>query len=314
MSFQWPWLLLTLALIPIVFGLYLLAQWRRRQYTVRFTNLALLGSVVGRRPGIRRHIPAFFFLAGLTTLLVSLARPEAVIRVPKDQTAVMLVMDVSGSMQADDLKPTRMEAAKNAAHALVDSLPDQMLVGLVSFNAAPSVNAPLARDHTIMHRGINSLYANGGTAIGEGLNMALDQLAQRPANDKGERANGVVVLLSDGANSAGRAPAQIAQRAKDEGIRVYTIGIGERGSRATLRTGQRVDLDETTLQAIAQTADGEYFYAADANDLEKIYSDLGSQVSWTEERTEVTALFSAAGTVLMLLAGLFSLWWFARLP
>lgn len=314
MTFQWPILLVSLVLIPILMGLYLLAQWRRRQYAVRFTNLALLGQVVGKGPGIRRHIPAVIFLLGMSNLLVSLARPMAVIRVPKDEATVMVVMDVSGSMQADDLKPTRMEAAKQAARALVDALPDQLQTGLISFQTSASVNTPLTRDHTVMNRGINALSANGGTAIGEGLFQALDQLATRTPDANGAQGSAVVVLLSDGANNAGRPPEQAAQRARDAGVKVYTVGIGQRGAAPILRGGQRVELDETTLQRIAQVTGAEYFYAAESNQLEKIYADLGSMVSWVEEKTEVTALFTALGSALLILGGLLSLLWFARLP
>jgi Ca-activated chloride channel family protein len=226
----------------------------------------------------------------------------------------MLVMDVSGSMQANDLQPTRMEAAKQAAHALVDSLPDQMQTGLISFSSASSVAAPLTRDHTLVHRAINSLFANGGTAIGEGLNSALDQLAQRPTDAQGNQGPAVVVLLSDGANAAGRSPDQAAQKALDAGVKVYTVGIGQRGARPTVQGGQRVDLDETTLQRIANITGADYFYAAETTQLEKVYADLGSMVSWEEEKTEVTAFFSAAGAVLLLIGGALSLLWFARLP
>lgn len=314
MTFQWPWLLIGLVLIPFLLIVYLVMQWRRRKYAVRFTNLALLSEVVGKGPGIRRHIPPVLFLLALTNLLISLARPEAIIRIPKETTSVMVVLDVSGSMQADDLKPTRMDAAKEAAHTLIDALPENMLVGLASFNTGASLNAPLSRDHRMVHQAVDTLYANGGTAIGEGLFIALDQLATRPSDDQGQKGPALVVLLSDGASQAGRSPAQAAERAKNEGIKVYTVGVGQRGASPMLRSGQRVTLDEQTLQAIAAATEGEYFYAAEASELQKIYADLGSQVSWIEEKTEVTAIFSAIGTVFLIIAGALSLIWFARLP
>ncbi len=313
MTFQWPWLLLSLSLIPVLMAVYVYMQWRRRQYAVRFTNLALLGQVVGKGPGLRRHIPPVLFLLGIANLLISLARPEAIVRIPRETTSIMIVMDVSGSMMADDLRPTRMDAAKQAARSLVEALPENMLVGVASFNIAASLNAPLTRDHAVVKRAIDSLYANGGTAIGEGLAVALDQLATRPLDDQGQPGPAIIVLLSDGASQAGRPPAQVAERARSEGIKVYTVGVGQRGAAPQLRTGQRVELDERTLEAIAQATDGQYFYAAQTSELKKIYSDLASRVSWIEEKTEVTAFFSAAGAVFLIIGAILSLFWFARM-
>jgi len=183
MTFQWPYLLLSLVLIPILVGIYLLAQRRRRRDTVRFTNLALLSAVVGRGPGVRRHIPPALFVLGMAALLVALARPTAVRAVPRDDNTVMIVMDVSGSMMADDLRPDRMEAAKQAARAFVEALPDHTRVGLVSFSSRANLAAPASSDHKPVLRAINALAAGGGTAIGDGLDLALDQF-KTSATDK----------------------------------------------------------------------------------------------------------------------------------
>lgn len=315
MTFQWPWLLfLPLIVIPILVVLYVVAQMQRRKYALRFTNVALLSQVAGKGPGIRRHIPAVLFLSGLTFLLISLARPEATIRIPKDEASVVVAIDVSGSMQAEDLKPNRMEAAKSAAQALVDTVPDQLQLALISFNAGANLNVPLSRDKDSIRRSIDRLSANGGTAIGEAIFLGLDQLANRQIDAQAEKNQAIIVLLSDGTNTAGRPPEMSLERAKTEGVKIYTIGVGERGASPALRSGQRVGLDETTLQRIAEATDGEYFYAANAGDLERVYADLGSQISWVEEKTEVTALFSALGAMFFTLAGLLSLWWFSRLP
>ena len=314
MTFQWPYLLFSLGLVPILLALYLLAQRRRRAYALRFTNLPLLDEVVGRRPGVRRHIPPLLFLLGLAALLVSLVRPTATIAVPRDHATVMLVLDVSGSMAASDLQPNRMAAAKAAAHSFVEALPDGFQVGVVSFNQSASVTAPPTHDHALVARAIDALAATGGTAIGDGLNLTLDQLAQRPANGEGQRAPALVVLLSDGQSTHGTPPAAAAARAKGEGVRVHTVGIGRRDAAPQLGRGQRVDLDETTLRDIAGETGGEYFYAAEAGELEQVYTDLGSQVRWVEERTEVTALASALGAVLLLIGGVLSLHWFRLFP
>jgi Ca-activated chloride channel family protein len=314
MTFQWPYLLLSLALLPVLAALYVLAQRRRRAYAVRFTNMALLSEVVGRGPGMRRHIPPLLYLFGLGALLVSLARPTAVIAVPRDQTTAMLVMDVSASMTADDLRPNRMQAAKQAALAFVDALPQNIQVGLVTFSSSASVNIPLTRDRDAVQRAITGLRANGGTAIGEGLHLALDQLGERAVGPDGKPAPALVVLMSDGQSSLGRPPDTAAARAKSEQVKVYTIGVGERGRTTIIGGNQRVGLDEATLQNIARETGGEYFYAADTNELKQVYADLGSAVSWVEERTEVTALVSAAGALLLVLGGMLSLRWLQQLP
>lgn len=326
MTFEWPLLLWGLTLVPLLLLFYGLAQRRRRAYAVRFTNLALLKEVVGRRPGLRRHIPPLLFLLGLAALLVSLARPSAVIAVPRDEGAVMLVVDVSGSMTANDLQPSRMEAARQAARAFVESLPPNTRVGLVSFSSRARIEAPLTRDHAAVIAAIRSLEAEGGTAIGDGLALALDVLRRSsesdpdaaagssPSQSPGTQTPGTVVLLSDGSSSAGQPPDQAAARAGEAGVLVHTVGVGQRDSNA--RVGGRIpaELDERTLQSIAQTTGGEYFYAAQSSDLERIYSTIGTRVSWSQERTEVTALVSGLGTLLVVAAGLFSLRWFQALP
>lgn len=311
MTFEWPILLSALGLVPV-----LLAQRRRRAYALRFTNLALLREVAGDGPGLRRHVPPLLFLLGLAALLASLARPHAVIAVPRDQTAVVLVLDVSGSMAADDLQPSRLDAARRAAQAFVAALPRNAQIGLVTFSSAASVRAPLDHDPAAVERALAGLAADGGTAIGDGLGLALDQLAQRRPDASGERAPGLVVLLSDGEQTGGRlAPEDAVERARTEGVTVHTVGIGVRGSAPRVSGGrQRVGLDEATLQRVAETTGGQYFYAAEAGQLERIYADLGSRVSWVEERTEVTALVSGLGALLLLGGGLLSLRWFQRLP
>lgn len=314
MIFAWPTLLSGLLLIPILALAYLLAQRRRRAYAVRFTNVALLAQVAGRGPGVRRHVPPALFLLGVAALLVSLARPSAVVAVPRDDTSVMLVLDVSGSMAANDMQPNRMVAAQQAASAFVAALPPNVQLGVVSFASSASVRVPLSTDTARAQRAIAGLRAEGGTAIGDGLSMALDQLAQRPVDATGQQAPARVVLLSDGQPTAGRDPQTVAARAQQEGVRVYTVGIGQRGARTRVQGRVNVQLDEATLQRMAEQTGGQYFYAAEAGQLEQIYADLGSQVSWREERTEVTALVSALGTVLMVVSGLLGLRWFQQFP
>jgi Ca-activated chloride channel family protein len=314
MTFAWPSALLALLLVPAFLGAYVWMQRRRRMYALRFTNLALLREVAGSGPGVRRHIPPALFLVGLAAALIALARPELVLAVPTQQASVMLVLDVSGSMAATDLQPTRLEAATQAASTLIEALPDGAQVGIVSFSQGASLAAPLSSNSAEAQRALGRLRANGGTAVGEGLNLALDALAQRPADAQGNRPPAVVVLLSDGESNAGRTPASVAERARVEGVRVDTVGIGQRGGRTLVAGQARVGLDETTLQTIAQTTGGQYFYAADSNQLSQVYAALGSQLSWVEQRTEVAFLASGLAALFFAIGGLLAMRWFSRLP
>uniref|UniRef100_A0A831TAW0 VWA domain-containing protein n=1 Tax=Thermorudis peleae TaxID=1382356 RepID=A0A831TAW0_9BACT len=315
MTFQWPYLLASLVLVPLLLLVYVLAQRRRQAYALRFTNLALLAAVAGPRPGLRRHVPPLLFLLGLTALLLSLARPTAVIALPQDQAHVVIVLDVSGSMRADDLRPNRLAAAIQATEALLESLPGQAQVGVVTFNSDGSVLVPLTRDRGAVREALAGLRADGGTAIGDGLDRALDLLEPR-AEERGNEPPppSVIILLSDGESREGMPPALAAERARELGVTVQTVGIGERGRRILLDGRTQVGLDEATLRQIAEMTGGRYFYAAETTELEEIYAGLGSQVRWVEERTEITALVTGAGALFLIAGGLLSLRWFQRLP
>jgi Ca-activated chloride channel homolog len=314
MVFEWPQLLFGLALIPVLIGMYYFSQKRRRSYAVRFTNLDLLARVAGHGPGIRRHIPPLLYLCGAAALLTSLARPQAVIKIPRDQAAVILAIDVSTSMAASDLNPNRIEAAKKSAIKFVDSLPENLQVGLVSFNENALINVPLTRDHTQVRQGIMRLSTDGGTAIGEAIYLSLEQLSLRAQDPNGKPGPALIVLLSDGESNKGRSPVEAALDSAKAKIPIYTIGIGQRGSKIFLSNGIAVGLDENTLQEVASQTGGKYFYTAETEKLTQIYQDLSSQFAWVSERTEITVFASAAGTILILLGGFLSLRWFQQLP
>ena len=315
MSFQSPWLLLGLLAVPLLIGLYLASQHRRRTYTVRFTNLALLQQVMGKGPGFRRHIPAILFIAGLAGLLLSMARPQATIRIPKGQTSVMLAVDVSGSMAATDVQPTRMEAAVNAGRTLIDKLPGKAQVGLVIFNSQAQVVAPLTADKGSVKDLLGSLAPGGGTAIGDGIQVAVAQLASivDPNGAKSQH-YAVVILLTDGSSNTGVDNMTAAANAAQAHIPVDTIGIGVR-NQTVLVHGQVVEgVDEQSLQQIASATGGKYYYAQDEGQLNKIYSDLGSHIGWTTSKLDLTVPVLALGTMIMVIGGLFSLRWFRLLP
>jgi Ca-activated chloride channel homolog len=312
MSFQYPLLLLALLALPLLVGLYVLNQRRRQAYAIRFTNLALMGQVMGRQPGFRRHLPAALFLLGFTGLLLAMARPTAAVAVPKEKATVMLAVDVSGSMAATDVQPTRIEAARQAGRALINELPGQARVGLVSFNAQATVVAPLTRDHQSVQDALQSLQPGGGTAIGDALELSVQQLVQNRAG--GAKSPEMIVLLTDGTSNTGVPPADGAAQAKAAGIPVETIGVGQRG-KTTFLGGRPIDgVDEQALQSISDATGGHYFYAAEAGVLQNIFGSLGSAFGWTTEMVELTIPALALGTVILLGGGLLSLRWFRLLP
>jgi Ca-activated chloride channel homolog len=313
MSFQSPLLLLGLLAVPLLAGFYWSQQQRRRAYAVRFTNLALLGQVMGKGPGLRRHIPAALFLLGVAGLLLSMARPQATLRVPKDQTSVILVVDVSGSMAAADVQPTRMQAAVKAGQTLIDQLPGSAQVGLVIFNSSVQVVSPLTQDHGSVKDALGSLTPGGGTAIGDAIQVSVAQLAS-VLDPTGKQSHAVIVLLTDGTSNTGMDPLTAAGQAKQAKVPVDTVGIGQR-NQTTLLGGRLVDgVDEQTLQGIASATGGHYFFAADETQLRQIYSDLGSRIGFTTTKVDLTIPLLALGTIILVVGGLFSLRWFRLLP
>jgi Ca-activated chloride channel homolog len=315
MSFESPWLLVGLLAIPLLAGLYLASQQRRRTYAVRFTNLALANQVFGKGPGFRRHLPAILFIAGLAGLLFSMARPQTTIRIPKGQTSVMLAVDVSGSMAATDVQPTRIDAAIAAGRTLIDKLPSNAQVGLVIFNSRAQVVAPLTADKGSVKDALGGLAPGGGTAIGDAIQVAVAQLAGIvDPNAKKSQNYVLVVLLTDGTSNTGIDNMTAASNAAQAHIPVDTIGIGAR-NQTVLVQGQVVDgVDEQALQQIATATGGHYYYASDEGQLNKIYSDLGSHIGWTTTKVDLTVPVLALGTMILVIGGLFSLRWFRLLP
>jgi len=315
LSFGSPLYLLLLLLVPLLGGLYWLSQGRRRRYTVRFTNLDLLRQVMGPAPSVRRHLPPLLFLLGLAGLLVAMARPTATLRVPGPQVSVMLAIDVSGSMQATDVMPTRMDAARAAARTLIDDLPSNARVGVVSFNSSAVVVAPLSDDHQAARNALDTLQARGGTAIGDGIEAALRQLdPSGKTRPSAGRPSSMIVLLTDGSSNSGVDPQQAADEAKTEGIPVQSVGVGQR-NQMTYVQGQLIDgVDEQALQNVSSATGGRYFYAEEASQLEQIYGSLGSNFGWRTRHLDLTIPVLGLGTAIVVAGGLTSLLWFRLLP
>lgn len=303
-------------LLPAVAALaacYVALQFRRRRHAVRFTNLALLDSVAPRRPGWRRHLPAAAFLLMLTSLTVAFARPTGLVRVPRERATVVVAIDTSISMMAEDVEPTRYVAAKDAAGRFVDRLPERFNVGLVSFSGTAQVLVPPTTDHAGVRRAVDRLSLGPRTAIGEAIFASLDTVAILPDGPGSPPAR--IVLLSDGETTVGRANEEASQAARAAGVPVFTIAFGT--DEGTVTVGDRlvpVPANREALRAIAEETGGSFFEAESGRELRKVYEDIGSSVGYTRERREVGSWFVGAGLVLAALAAAGSMLWSSRLP
>jgi Ca-activated chloride channel homolog len=325
MSFGWPLALYGLAVVALALIAYLVAQRRRRRYVVRFTNLDLLENVVAASPRWRRHLPAALGLLALTALVVGMARPQVAVAVPREEATVILTMDSSGSMMATDVAPDRMTAAREAASSFVENLPDGFRVGVVSFSDQADIVVPPTDDRDEALRGLSTLEADNGTALGDAIARSVDLGVSSLEEELAEAAEGespvVILLLSDGANTTGDyEPLEAAEKAEEAGVPVYTVALGTDegtvqgpdgfGGTRTIR----VPPDPATLAAVAEQTGGTFFEAADGDALRSVYDEIGSQVGVEEEQRELTVVFTAAGAVLLLLGGALSTLWFGRIP
>lgn len=335
MSFIWPTLLFSLLLLVPLIALYIRVQRRRRGLIARYGSLGLV-QAGGRAPGWRRHLPSALFLLALGLLLFSLARPQTTVSLPRVEGIVILAFDVSGSMAADDLKPTRMEAAKVAARAFVQRQPPSVQIGVVSFSDGGVEVQPPTNDQAQILAAINRLAPARGTSLSNGILASLNAIAtangrQAPslytnrtpaptavptAVPKGTYTPAAIILLTDGENTAPPGPGAAAGAAADRGVRIYPVGIGSPTGAPLKIEGFSVQtrLDETTLQQIAQQTAGTYYNAVSEDQLQQVYEKLGSQLVIRPERTEVTALFAGAGLFMLFLGGLFSFLWLGRIP
>jgi Ca-activated chloride channel family protein len=347
MTFATPLALLALPLIPLTILALVLARRRRIRFAIRYPALDVLAAVVEReRRG--RWIPAALLVLALTALLLGAARPMARVPVPRDEATVMLVIDVSGSMNADDVDPTRMEAAQRAASRFLDRLPQRFQVGLVTFSSEAETLVPPTTDREAVRSALATLNANGGTAMGDGLARALDVIESArqqagaaappttvdpggsgspgstspapPEPDQAARPPAVTLLLSDGANSAGGDPFIQAERARQLRVPVYTIALGTAGGvlRQPNAFGgtriQPVPPDPDSLARIAETSNGRFFQAPTSQNLTAVYESLGSHIGFRLEEREVTVAFTAAGLLLLAAAGALRVRRGARLP
>jgi Ca-activated chloride channel family protein len=329
------WLLL---LVPLLAIIYILVQRRRFKYALRYASLSLFKEAIGQGPRIRRHIPPILFLIALAAMVLALARPTAVVTLPSQQATVILTLDISGSMRAEDLEPNRMGAAKSAARLFIEKQPRHVRIGVVSFSGSASVVQAPTTDREEVLASIDRLTPQRRTAVGSGIFTSLEaifeeqgsapepisrdpfspyELAPAPKPlPPGTYSHAVIILLSDGESNTGPPPLEVAELAADRGVRVYTVGLGSPEGTILSIEGwsRRVRLDEVTLKGIAQKTDARYFKADSETDLRDIYENLSTQLVMETEETELTAGFTALAAVFLLVAGFLSLLWFNRLP
>jgi Ca-activated chloride channel family protein len=350
MTFNDPILLVGLLLVPLALAVYRIVQRRRSRYAVRFTNVDLLGNLVPRTPAWRRHVPPALYLGAMAALVFALARPSMLIAIPREQATIILTIDISGSMDATDVQPTRLAAAEKAASAFVDQLPATFKVGLVAFSTAPRIVVDPTTDRVALHQAISDLRAKGGTSLGDAITTSLEAAGLDPSSvssgsgaapspstnpsasatpgpsssaTPGSTAKPVVatVLLSDGKNSTGTMePVPAAEQAAALGVPIYTIALGTPDGVVQVQDDQgqlhtlNVPPDTETLAAIAETTGGRFFQAPTAQDLAQIYQNLGSKIGYAYDQQEVTQWFAAAGLALVVIGAGLAAHWFNRFP
>jgi Ca-activated chloride channel family protein len=305
------WLLL---LVLALAAAYVVLQRRRSTYAVRFATLPLLASVAPRRPGWRRHVPAAVLLLSMVALTTAFARPQADVRVAREQATVVVAIDTSLSMQATDVTPDRLTAAKSSATAFVRSLPAGFGVGLVSFNGVAQLVVPPTKDHAAVTAAVQQLALGPSTAIGEAVFTSLNAITAAAQGDAARPA-ARIVLLTDGTNTVGRDLASAAAAARAASVPVSTISFGTPDGVVQVQ-GQEVPVpvDVEGMKQLAADTGGSAFTAQSGDELRKVYADIGKQVGTTTRRREVTDAFTGLGLLLALAAGAASLAWTSRLP
>jgi Ca-activated chloride channel family protein len=310
------WLLAGVAALVV---LYVVLQVRRSKYAVRFTNLPLLEKVAPTRPGWRRHVPATLFVLMLALLVVGFAQPAAAVEVPRERATVIIAVDVSPSMEADDVPPDRLAAAREAAHAFVDLLPAEFNVGLVAFAGNAQVVVAPVTDRDALRTGIDRLrigtIPRPGTAIGDAITASLEAVRTVDAQASEEPPPARAVVLSDGANTAGTEPTAAAEQAAAAELPVDTISVGTpEGAIDQDGNRQQVPVNGETLREVADRTGGAYHEAATANDLREVYADIGSSVGYRTEQQDVSYRFIGLGLLFGLATAGTSMLWFSRLP
>ena len=350
MSFFWPQYLWLLLLVPILVGAYI-ALLRRKKIAVRFADLGIVRQAIGPRQALRRHLPPALFLLALIAAIVAIARPSAMVTLPSEGRTIVLAIDVSLSMRATDIQPSRMVAAQAAAREFVQQVPADVKVAIVTFAGTALLVQPPTRDREELVAAIDRFQMQRHTAIGSGIIVSLATLfpdeginlenvvfgnnfgprdgARKLQSERavpkvekketkivppGSFTSAAIILLTDGRRTTGPDPLDAARMAADHGVRVFTVGFGTSAGAPIDIDGMSIFMrfDETTLKGIAGITAAEYFHASSAADLKSIYENLNSRFALERKETEVSALFTALAAVLAVAAGTLSLLWFGR--
>ncbi len=318
MSFAAPLFLLGLLLVPLAVVAYLRHEGRRRAAAAAFASPAVRASVIPREPGWRRHVPLVAYGLALTILVLALARPQTTVAVPVERASIMLTTDHSGSMQATDVPPSRLAAARAAAARFLEQVPPAVRVGLVAFNQDARVAESPTTDRAAVRTALDALAPSGGTATGEALAVSLGILA-RQTDPAGIRVPSAIILLSDGTSVKGRPPQDVARRAKELKIPIYTVTLGTpSGTIQVQRSDGTTDTvpvppDPNESREVAELSGGRAYTAETAQNLGAVYEELGSRIGYRDEPREVTAAFSGGAFGLLALGAGLSLLWFRRL-
>ncbi len=344
MGFLWPQLLWLLAAVPVLVLLYVWLLRRKKKLAVRYASLSIVREAMGPGQSIRRHLPPLLFLLALVAMMIAAARPLAVVTLPSNQQTIILAMDVSGSMRAEDVKPNRLMAAQEAAKGFIKDLPRNVKVGVVAFAGSANVAQLPTTNRDDLMAAIDSFHLQRATATGNAIVVSLATLFPdagievtdfSPASRRqgipieqagrqkkeftpvppGSYSSAAIIMLTDGQRTTGVDPMDAAKAAADRGVRVYTVGIGTVDGETIGFEGwsMRVRLDEETLKAVAKQTAAEYFYAGTATDLKKVYDTLSSRLTVEKKETEISALFALGAALLALLSAGLSLLWFNRL-
>lgn len=349
MAFLWPDLLWGLLLVPALVGAYFLLLQRRKKAALPYANLSLVKEALGASQKFRRHLPPLLLLLALILMITAIARPVAVITLPSQHETVILAMDISGSMRATDIEPSRIAAAQAAARAFVADQPRRTRIGVVTFAGSAAVAQAPTQSREDILAAIDRFQLQRATAIGSGILVSLkaifpdadfDLRASNPRRDPaldsvraapldpsrdpekaaikpvppGSYTSAAIILLTDGQSNVGPSPVEAARMASERGVRIFTVGFGTTEGEILRFEGwsMRVRLDEETLKSIADLTRGDYFFAGSASDLKKVYQALSARLVLETKETEVTALFCAAAAVAVVLSAVLSVWWFHR--
>ncbi len=348
-TFLWPQLLWLLLALPLLVLLYVWLLRRRKQAALRYASLSIVREAMGKGPGWRRHVPPVLLLMAIAIMLLASARPMATIVLPSTQQTIILAMDVSGSMRAEDVKPNRLVASQNAAKAFLAELPRHVKVGIVAFAGSAQVVQPVTLSREDLVTAIDKFQLQRATAIGSAIVVSLSELfpeqrinlgdmtysrntdpfapkgrsLDQPKPDEktftpvapGSYTSAAIILLTDGQRTTGVDTAEAAKMAAERGVRVYTVGVGTVDGEIIGFEGwsMRVRLDEESLKEVARTTQAEYYYAGTAENLKKVYETLSSRLTVEKKETEVSGLLALVASLLALLSAGLSVLWFNRI-